>query len=350
MYEVDFLPVESEEGPGSKSGDAIAVHWRRTGGDDMVIVIDSGFTNVGDDVADHILKYYPTSYVDLVISTHPDVDHINGIARLLERLDVGELLLHQPRLHHHDVSDFLNIESIDNLLEVAVRRGVQVTEPFSGLSRYDGQLLILGPTVKYYEELIAAHIAEVKTGVAPARATIGGRVGTFAKSLLDYVLDRLPMETLTDEGETGPRNNSSVITLLQLDDRRLLFTADAGIPALEQAADFYEVNVGSFTQFPLRFFQAPHHGSRHNVGPTILDRIMGPRGAPHGTPVTAFVSSAKAAKKHPSPKVVNALARRGADVSASEGIAIRHGNDAPPRVGWSPLDPLPPLREDMDDD
>jgi hypothetical protein len=58
MYEVDFLPVESEEGPGSKSGDAIAIHWREGDGEDMVVVIDSGFTNVGDDVADHIEKYY----------------------------------------------------------------------------------------------------------------------------------------------------------------------------------------------------------------------------------------------------------------------------------------------------
>src|SRR6266496_3776525 len=100
MYEVDFLPVESEAGPGSKSGDAIAIRWRQpVTEENMVVVIDSGFTDVGDVMADHIKKYYSTTYVDLVISTHPDADHINGIARLLERLTVRELLLHQPRLH-----------------------------------------------------------------------------------------------------------------------------------------------------------------------------------------------------------------------------------------------------------
>lgn len=73
MYEVDFLPVESPTGPGSKSADAIAIHWTdATNGEDRVVVIDSGFTNVGDDVANHISTYYPTTSVDLVISTHPD--------------------------------------------------------------------------------------------------------------------------------------------------------------------------------------------------------------------------------------------------------------------------------------
>jgi hypothetical protein len=32
MYEIDFLPVESENGPGSKSGDAIIIHFRRVPG------------------------------------------------------------------------------------------------------------------------------------------------------------------------------------------------------------------------------------------------------------------------------------------------------------------------------
>lgn len=350
MYEVDFLPVESENGPGSKSGDAIAIHFKLdTTGEDMVIVIDGGFTAVGDDLADHIQEYYGTSYVDLVISTHPDADHINGIARLLERLTVNELFLHQPMLHSYDVSDFSNIEAIENLLEVAKERKVRVTEPFKGLTRFDGQLRILGPTEGYYEELVEQHIKEVRTGSTSRATRAGVRVLKFAASLLERALVHFPIETLTDEGDTGPRNNSSVITLLQLDGRRLLFTGDAGIPALEAAADSYEEEIGYFRFFPLRFIQIPHHGSRRNVGPTILDRILGPTGHPHGDVVTAYASSAKADEKHPSPKVLNAFGRRGCNVSASEGQGIRHGNNAPPREGWTPLAPLPPLDETEDD-
>jgi len=54
MYEIGFLPVESESGPGSKSGDAIAIRFLDSGGAYRVVVIDGGFTNVGDDLADHI--------------------------------------------------------------------------------------------------------------------------------------------------------------------------------------------------------------------------------------------------------------------------------------------------------
>src|SRR4051812_28369818 len=142
MYEVDFLAVESPEGPGSKSGDAIAIRWKAPT-EDVIVVIDSGFTDVGDDVADHIQQYYASSYVDLVISTHPDVDHINGIARLMERLDVGEILLHQPRLHHPRPAAFSNIDAVDNLMRVAREHDVTVTEPFTGLTRFDERLLIL---------------------------------------------------------------------------------------------------------------------------------------------------------------------------------------------------------------
>ena len=349
MYEVDFLPVESENGPGSKSGDAIAVHFNTaTSGQDIVIVIDGGYTSVGDDLADHIKRWYGTPYVDLVISTHPDADHINGIARLLERVRVGELLIHQPRLHHPNVSNFSNIEAADNLLRVARDRRVIITEPFTGLSRFDGQLLVLGPSEEYYEGLVAEHIEEVQSGTTTRAVGTSARIKELAKSLLGSALSYFPIETLTDDSDTGPRNNSSVITLLQTDGRRLLFTGDAGIPALEAAAEVYEQTLGEFRYFPLQFMQVPHHGSKHNVGPTLLDRILGDKSTPFSTEIKAFVSSAKADEKHPSPKVVNAFSRRGCDVSASEGRSICHWHKAPPRPDGL-LTPLPPLREDDDD-
>jgi beta-lactamase superfamily II metal-dependent hydrolase len=158
-----------------------------------------------------------------------------------------------------------------------------------------------------------------------------------------------PIETLTDEGDTGPRNNSSVITLLQVAGHRLLFTGDAGMPALEAAAERYEEIVGEFSEAPLRFIQGPHHGSKRNVGPTILNRMLGTMTQPFSTETVAFISSAKADEKHPSPKVVNALGRRGCKVCASEGEGISYSNDVPNRPGWNPITPLPPLPEDDDD-
>ncbi|WP_183164540.1 ComEC/Rec2 family competence protein [Arthrobacter oryzae] len=348
MYEVDFLPVESEGGSGSKSGDAITVRLTvESGARDAVIVIDGGYSAVGEDIAEHVRRWYGQDRVDLVISTHPDADHLNGLKTVIESLDVGELMIHQPRLHAVNVRDFSNLEALDDLIAAARVRGVIVSEPFAGATRFDGQLTILGPSQLYYETLLDDYLAH-SAGITAAAPSVGKSIFAAAKDLLARALSHFPIETLSDDVRTSERNSTSVITLIRSQDRRLLFTGDAGIEALELAAHEYERLVGPFSTYPLDFFQAPHHGSRRNLGPSVLDRILGPKGAPFGT-TTSFISSAKASPKHPSPKVVNALSRRGADVHATEGRTITHGHQSPSRAGWTALTPLPPLVE-VDDE
>ncbi|MFF0793287.1 ComEC/Rec2 family competence protein [Streptomyces spiralis] len=346
MYEIDFLPVESESGQGSKSGDAIALRFTVEAEQrNAVMVIDGGFSHIGENLADHIAEYYGTDVVDLVVSTHPDADHLNGLSTLIEKVQAKELLIHRPRMHTHDVSDFSNLEALDDLITIARSRGVSITEPFTGLSRFGRQVSVLGPTASYYESLLEQHLAEERSGFSRASKSSFSSVD---RGLLPKALSYLPIETLDDGGETGPRNNSSVITLLRVGSHRLMFTGDAGIPALGEACDEYERTVGSFGFAPLSFFQAPHHGSRRNLGPTILNRILGEPGAPHYSGATAFISSAKISEKHPSPKVVNALTRRGCQVFATEGRTITHWNGAPTRANWTTLTPFGPLVEGDD--
>ena len=89
-YEIDFLPV----GNGEKSGDAIAFRLGNLYGErseQMVVVIDGGFRETGETLVEHIKKYYDTTHVDLVISTHPDADHTAGLKVVLEQMTVSEL-------------------------------------------------------------------------------------------------------------------------------------------------------------------------------------------------------------------------------------------------------------------
>lgn len=98
-YEVDFLGTDSE----SKSGDAIAIRFGSLKGsrdEQTVVVIDGGFNDDGARLVDHIRSHFGTDRVDLVISTHPDQDHINGLETVLNELDVDELWLHQPWEHN----------------------------------------------------------------------------------------------------------------------------------------------------------------------------------------------------------------------------------------------------------
>src|SRR5665213_1547706 len=93
--EIDFLPV----GEKSSGGDAIALRYGDLHGSreaQTVVVIDGGYRDSGEALVDHITTHYNTDYVDFVISTHPDRDHISGLEVVLEQLRVGRLLMHLP--------------------------------------------------------------------------------------------------------------------------------------------------------------------------------------------------------------------------------------------------------------
>lgn len=347
-YEIDFLSIEKTGEAGSKSGDAIAMRFLDPLGIPRVVVIDGGYKDAGERLVEHIPTYYGTTHVDLVISTHPDADHINGLATVMEKLTVGELLIHRPHDHAADVSEYSNIEVIDAVIALAEDNDVPVVEPFTGLTRFNGAIRILGPAVGYYEDLLAEYFSTPEDKSLSASAGMFRHGGVLAKAvdLLDRALSYLPLETLSEDGYTGPRNQSSVITLLTVGSERMLFTGDAGIEALERACEEYEAVVGPFMYSPLGFIQAPHHGSHRNVSPTLLNRILGKPGDTFGTS-TAFISSAKADPKHPSPKVTNAFKRRDVGVFATEGKGLLHA-DAVTRPGWVAAPQVPPLEEDVD--
>lgn len=106
-YELDFLPV----GENTKSGDAILFRfWDDTKDeseiDQKVCLIDGGYVENGEQIKQHMDKYYHTSTIDLVISTHPDLDHIGGLAYILENMDVKKLWMHRP--WRNDIVDGLS--------------------------------------------------------------------------------------------------------------------------------------------------------------------------------------------------------------------------------------------------
>ena len=349
MYDIDFLAVENEDSDGSKSGDAIIINMLDEDTyEQRRVIIDAGFSATGEKVIDRFRSWYRTDHVDLVISTHPDNDHLNGLLTVIETLDVDELLMHLPWNHHGKANKLGNYDRIRAVYDAAIAKGVTVTEPFTGKSRFGGALRILGPTEGFYEQQLSDAIAEVDSGTAGNRLTKSSLSAVLSAGidLLNRTLGYFPEETLTDVDDTGPRNQMSVITLVRHGDERMMFTGDAGISALDAAADAYEKNYGTLALAPLSFFQAPHHGSKHNLGPAILNRVIGSTNAPHAS-VTTFVSSAKASKKHPSPKVTNALGRRGVRVITTEGRNIHRGDSD--RPGYTTCVPVKPLTEDDDE-
>ena len=79
----------------------------------------------------------------------------------------------------------------------------------------------------------------------------------------------------------------------------------------------------------------PHHGSRHNVTPIVLDRLLG---AKQGKDVprrgVAMVSAGKKKFEHPRPQVINAFRRRGYPMWTMRSTALCMPFNRPHRDGW----------------
>ena len=358
-YEVDFLPV----GSGECSGDAIALRHGNLSGnrsEQRVFVIDGGYMDSGKSLVEHIKTYYKTDSVDVVVSTHPDDDHSSGLAVVLEEMKVGTLLMHKPWEHTDDIARMFrdgrvtddsvsvalrrSLDSARDLERIASRKGIRIVEPFAGTQGWNSEFLVVGPTVEYYESLLC----DFRCTPEPVERTLSQRILESLKEQARAVAETWNIETLDDDGVTSAENNSSAIVLIRPEaGRALLFTADAGIPALTSAADY--VDSFGFDYDTIGFIQVPHHGSRRNVGPTILNRLLGPIKAADAKLRTAFVSAGKDAAKHPARRVTNAFRRRGAPVFGTMGgSSIHHQLNAPAREGWVSIEPVPFYR-DVDD-
>lgn len=342
IFEVDFLPV----GEGECSGDAIALRYQYPVNgvfQQFVAIIDGGTKDSGEQLVNHVNTHYKTNVVDVVISTHPDRDHSSGLSVVLEKMAVRELLMHQPWQYAEDIRDLfqstrLTIARLETKMEeslrhakeledIAIRKGVRIIEPFAGVG-IPGFMTVLGPTPELYQELLP-HFRG--TPEAKQAAPIFQQVQQSIETAMETVAEALHIETLTDASDHfSAENRTSVITLFNLGGKKVLFTGDADIEALTAAADYAQALGIPLND--LHLLHVPHHGSRHNVGPTILNRIRAEK---------AQISASKDSPKHPAKKVVNALTRRGSKVFATQGMKILHSNPPMARPEWGPVQPLP---------
>jgi beta-lactamase superfamily II metal-dependent hydrolase len=362
--EIDFIAV----GDGARSGDAIAVRWGnlyRPRNEQGIIVIDGGNCSSGDALVRRVRNDYGARYVNAVISTHPDADHAKGLATVIEELGVGHLWLHQPWDRLNEVYELVldgrvtpsSLESrikealnaAYDLERIAKDRDINIWEPFSGqpIEYLGATFHVLGPSEDYYASLLPQFDDVPSTKIAMAAQTkslVTNATGSLLESIVAWTTETLVEPTDAIRAE----NNSSVILLMQYEGRQILFTADAGVEALTQASE--RAMVLGIDLRESTFIQIPHHGSRRNVGPEILDAILGPV-LPYGSipTKTAYVSCAASSSKHPSQKVLNAFTRRGASVYATKGKSISYSWGAPARYGWGPITPIPVQPEKSED-
>ncbi|MHB8860494.1 MAG: ComEC/Rec2 family competence protein [Minisyncoccota bacterium] len=336
-FEIDYLPV----GTGERSGDAIAMRFWNDAGNQNVFIIDGGTQDAGKALVEHVRTRYGTEYVDAVISTHPDGDHASGLSVVMEELNVRNLLMHLPWNHADAVKHLFEDRALTitgirrnirkelkyarDLHDIAVRKKIPIHEPFSGVNGWDGLMHVLGPSPDYYRALVASFdcTPELDEPLLP-----GLLQQSITKSQeVEWVNEDWLNRTLEDGTDRfSPENSSSAIIFFSWGTDTFLFTGDADELALEQAvvyANSQKMDLGN-----LHLLHVPHHGSKRNVGPTILSKIRAKK---------AQISAGPAAPKHPSYAVVNELIRNNATVYTTRGNAIcHHSIGAPVRTGWGP--------------
>lgn len=145
-----------------------------------------------------------------------------------------------------------------------------------------------------------------------------------AEEAASWVAETLNIETLDESGETSAQNESSVVLYGNFGGRGVLLTGDAGRVALTRAI-LYAQSLGISLQ-GLDCVQIPHHGSRRNVSPSVLNHITGR---------CAIASVSAGSTTHPRRKVTNAFRRRGARVYRTNGGLINHTINWPRRAGLS---------------
>jgi hypothetical protein len=323
-YEVDFL----DTGDGS----AIAFRYGRSGAH-RVMIYDVTSRTAGEHVVEHFHRHYGTDRVDYLVCTHPDLGRIAGLAMVPEKLKVGQLWMHRPWEYCDAVFRYLldptmpaerltarvrdKMDAAFRLYESAVLAGVRVHEPFLGAQI--GAFHVMSPDREWYAISLLPN----------------------ALGLPDWNGGATP-----DEDEmASAENESSVVLLGEIADRKILLTGSAGMRALTATANYAD-RFGVSLPHALTFMQIPHHCDRNILSPDILDRLIGSRSehAP-GKPLTAFVRAGCGPEPDSHKPVVEEFLRRGCAVKTTQRRSLRHYFKMPGRESWRPVEGLPFVEE-----
>jgi hypothetical protein len=360
ICEIEFMPV----GTGSKAGDAIILRYG-TPVDFKLMLIDGGTAETGDEIVAHLRKHFGLgARLEHVVLTHSDGDHASGLRTVLQEIPVNNLWLHVPWLLAPEAKHLFSdprwtptglqaavkkeYDIISEIVDLALARRITINQPFQGQSI--GPFRVLSPNRAVYLHLLPQfektpdpdQVAIEAVSMWLGKASLIGRLVEAARAKVEnWTTETWAQERLRDGGQTSASNESSVVLYGAFENnQRVLLTGDAGVNALTWSADYAE-RVGLVLQ-QFSFVQIPHHGSRRNVGPSVLTRLLGPIQSEYASSrFSAYVSAPADDSTHPRKIVLNAFKRRGGIIIATQGYNKIHWGGFPMRPGYSSVDGLP---------
>jgi beta-lactamase superfamily II metal-dependent hydrolase len=274
MFRIELLPAQR--------GDAL---WISYGEPARHVLVDAGPSETIGTLVPELerrIRALPrrTDAVELLITTHIDADHIQGIVSLLS--DPARL----PQFRDIWFNSFQHLapgllggpdgEQLTRILERAPERwnkafgGEAVVLPETGplTIALDGglEIVLLSPTAAGLAKLVPKWEEECrKAGLLPGH---GAEVPRSAQreGLLGFDIDTLAAARYgRDRAEA---NGSSIAFVAKFEGKSVLCAADAHSEVMEQSLDALGPGPHKFTAVKIS-----HHGSKANISPKFLERV-----------------------------------------------------------------------------
>ena len=238
-YEIRFFAV----GNTKKGGDAIFIRLYDQDDNVIVILIDGGYQETGNEIIEY-MQSLGLDTIHLMVNTHPDLDHISGLTTIMQSPDikVEKLLYNRPWRDHNINSELfkdgrITDNSLNKRLTESFKKAYELEQLALGKQNVCGKQCtivhpvvgntyfdcfhILGPTADHYRTYL---LSSDKT---PTNANNEGNEPYQPKKLnwrkyFGFIIKWFDEETTSDINET------SIVSFLQLPSIKFLFTGDVG--------------------------------------------------------------------------------------------------------------------------
>lgn len=308
-YCIRFFHVGND----TKGGDAILIELFDEIDNPFVILIDGGYKETGEKICQYIKDEYDNPIIHLMVNTHPDIDHTSGLKVILENdeIEVKQIVMNRPwkdaglkpehfkdgRITKNSLAERLRDEfaMADDIEDVAKEKKIPLDGAFQGYNLVPDVLTVLAPTKNSYRNFLLA------SGKSPDAYVDELNKKSYKKvELEEETYNGNGIIKWFDEEETSEVNQTSLVLSLKIGKEHFLLTGDAGKATLTNALDFYENLHGSYSSRDFTVVQLPHHGSRKNINPDILNKL---------SPKSYIISCPPDGLKdgHPSKRLINKI-------------------------------------------
>ena len=290
-----------------------------------------------------------------MICSHPDQDHASGLIEVIEKFEIGKIIMNIPWNYIDDIWDNINDrriskESLEKRLKddypyvaeiekLAKEKGIEIIEGFED-KQINENLKILSPSKEFFIELLKKSKKTKYLDESDYKSnTYTKPVKSILSKITNWIKELWNKDSLKEDVETSEENEMSIVLLGDMEENKFLLTGDVGLKGLEKA-----IEKGNKIGIPLtevNFYQIPHHGSRHNLSPSIMNKMVGNIVSEGIKLKKVAYASVAYESDYPRKAVVNAFIRRGVQVYKTSGYTLNRSFLMPKREGWSSIPELP---------